>query len=78
MMSFSGRGEVKTQGGSIREIKLSVSYSSFPSTVIDTVLSHLKERLFYLSDEGLFFTNQPNLKDRVREKRQLKERNTPK
>ena len=29
--------------------------------MIDTVISNLKERLFYLSDEGLFFTNQPNL-----------------
>ncbi len=58
MLSFSGRGE---KGVSIKEIKLSTVEPSFSSTVIDTTLGHLKERLFYLSDEGFFFTNQPNL-----------------
>ena len=58
MISFSGRGE---KGSSIREIKLSTVYPEFSSTVIDTVISNLKEKLFYISDEGFFFTNQPNL-----------------
>jgi len=58
MTSFSGRGE---KGSSLREIKLSALYPDISSTVIDTVISNLKEKLFYLSDEGLFFTNQPNL-----------------
>jgi len=58
MMSFSGIGE---KGSSVREIKLSAVYPEFSSTVIDTVINNLKERLFYISDEGLFFTNQPNL-----------------
>jgi len=58
MMSFSGRGE---KGSSVREIKLSTVCPEFSSTVIDTVISNLKEKLFYISDEGLFFTNQPNL-----------------
>lgn len=58
MTSFSGRGE---KGSGIKEIKLSTVDTSFSSTVIDTVVSNLKEKLFYLSDEGLFFTNQPNL-----------------
>ncbi len=58
MMSFSGRGK---KGSSIREIKLSTVYPEFSSTVIDTVISNLKEKLFYISDEGFFFTNQPNL-----------------
>lgn len=58
MTSFSGIGE---RGSSIKEIKLSTVEPSFSSTVIDTVVSYLKEKLFYLSDEGLFFTNQPNL-----------------
>jgi len=58
MMSFSGKGE---KGSSIKEIKLNAIYPDFSSTVIDTVISNLKEKLFYLSDEGLFFTNQPNL-----------------
>ena len=58
MMSFSGRGE---KGSSVREIKLSTVYPEFSSTVIDTVISNLKEKLFYISDEELFFTNQPNL-----------------
>jgi len=58
MMSFSGRGE---RGSSVKEIKLATAYPEFSSTVIDTVIGNLKEKLFYLSDEGLFFTNQPNL-----------------
>ena len=58
MMSFSGRGE---RGSSVREIKLATVYPEFPSTVVDTVIGNLREKLFYLSDEGLFFTNQPNL-----------------
>ncbi len=58
MLSHSGRGERES---SIKEIKLSVLDTSFSSTVIDTVISHLRETLFYLSDEELYFTNQPNL-----------------
>ena len=58
MMSFSGKGE---KGASIREIKISSAYPEFSSSIIDTVLTNLKEHLFYLSDEGLFFNNQPNL-----------------
>ena len=58
IMSFSGKGET---GTSVKEIKLSTTYLEFSSSIIDTVISNLKEKLFYLSDEGLFFTNQPNL-----------------
>ncbi|MBC7122504.1 MAG: ATP-binding protein [Pseudothermotoga sp.] len=58
MTSFSGRGE---KGSSIKEIKLSAVEPSFSSAIIDTVVNYLKEKLFYLSDDGLFFTNQPNL-----------------
>jgi len=58
MMSFSGRGE---RGSSIKDIKLSTLLPDFSSTVIDTVIGQYKERLFYLSDEGLYFTNKPNL-----------------
>jgi len=58
MMSFSGRGE---KGSSIRDIKISACLLDFPSSVVDDVLNKLKERLFYLSDEGLYFSNQPNL-----------------
>lgn len=58
MTSFSGRGE---RGSSIRELKLSSIVPEIPSSVIDTVINELKEKLFYLSDEGLYFTNQPNL-----------------
>lgn len=58
MMSFSGKGE---KGSSVKEIKISTTYPEFSSSIIDTVISNLKEKLFYLSDEGLFFTNQPNL-----------------
>jgi len=58
MLSFSGGHE---RGSSIREVKLFSSHVDFPSNVIDTVLNNLKGRLFYLSDEGLYFTNQPNI-----------------
>ncbi len=58
MLSFSGRGRKEA---SIKDIKLSSTQPDFSSTVIDTVISQLRERLFYLSDEGLYFTNQPNL-----------------
>ncbi len=58
MYSFSGRGE---RGASIREIKLSTFIPGVPASIIDTAVNQLRERLFYLSDEGLYFTTQPNL-----------------
>jgi len=58
MMSFSGRGEREI---SVKDVKLSVVYPQITSSLIDTVINNLKEKLFYLSDEGLFFTNQANL-----------------
>ncbi|MHA1596129.1 MAG: DUF499 domain-containing protein, partial [Candidatus Asgardarchaeia archaeon] len=58
MTSFSGKSE---KGGTIREIKLFSTYPDFSSSIIDTVINQLKERLFYLSDEGLYFTNRPNI-----------------
>mgnify|MGYP001457152341 CR=1 FL=1 len=59
MLSFSGKG---SSSPSQNYIKLSSVYpNSLPSSIIDTSISHLKDKLFYLSDEGLFFTNQPNL-----------------
>jgi len=58
LMSFSGKGE-KSVG--IKDIKLSSLYPDFSSSLIDTTISNLKDKLFYLSDEGLFFTKQPNL-----------------
>jgi hypothetical protein len=58
MYSHSGRGE---KGANIREIKISACQPELSSAVIDSVINGLKERLFYLSDEGLYFTNRPNL-----------------
>ena len=58
MYSFSGRGE---KGVGLRELKLSACQPDFQSSIIDSVINGLKEKLFYLSDEGLYFTNQPNL-----------------
>ncbi len=58
MTSHSGIGEKSI---STKEIKIYTTEPSFSSSVIDTVINNLKEKLFYLSDEGLFFTNQPNL-----------------
>ena len=59
MYSFSGRQGEK--GASIKEIKLSSVQPQFESSIIDSVINGLKEKLFYLSDEGLYFTNQANL-----------------
>lgn len=58
MMSFSGKSE---KGGTIKEVKLYSTYPDFSSSIIDTVINQLKESLFYLSDEGLYFTNKPNI-----------------
>ena len=58
MTSFSGRGE---RGITMKELKLYASLPIFPTSVIDTVLASLRERLFYLSDEDLYFLTQPNL-----------------
>jgi len=45
----------------LRELKLSSCLPDLQSSIIDSVINGLKEKLFYLSDEGLYFTNQPNL-----------------
>ena len=58
MTSFSGRGE---RGVTMKELKLYTSLPVLPASIIDTVLGYLRERLFYLSDEGLYFVTQPNL-----------------
>ncbi len=58
MYSFSGGSE---KGASINEIKISCSEISIPSSIISETITKLKDNLFYLSDTGLFFTNQPNL-----------------
>lgn len=60
MMSFSGRGE---KGSSIKDIKLSTLLPDFSSMVVDAIINRFKKEdiLFYLSDEGLYFTTAPNL-----------------
>ena len=58
MNSFSGKGKIDVNS---RDIKLEAVYPEFSSTVIDTAISDLREKLFYISDDGLYFTNQPNL-----------------
>jgi len=50
------------QGPSINEIKLSSCDVNVPSNVIGETILKLKENLFYISDEGLVFSNEPNLK----------------
>jgi len=58
LYSFSGGPE---RGATICEVKLASSELSAPSSIVVEAVSKLKENLFYISDEGLFFTNQPNL-----------------
>ena len=58
LYSFSGGPE---RGATVAEIKLASCDPSCPSSIVVEAVSKLKENLFYISDEGLFFTNQPNL-----------------
>ncbi len=58
MYSFSGGPE---KGATLNEIKLSCAIIGEPSSIITDAVEKLKEHLFYLSDMGIFFTNQPNL-----------------
>ncbi|MDI6861472.1 MAG: AAA family ATPase [Caldisericia bacterium] len=58
LYSFSGG---KERGASMNEIKLSTVIPKESSAIIVEAIEKLKEKLFYLSDSGLFFTNQPNL-----------------
>ncbi|MFN4131726.1 MAG: DUF499 domain-containing protein, partial [Caldimicrobium sp.] len=77
MYSFSGGPEKR--GATDKEVKLSCSEINFSSAIITEALEKLKEKLFYLSDSGLYFTNQPNLNRILLDKmenidvRQLKE-----
>lgn len=58
MYSFSAG---KERGVTINELKLSTAIPNISSSIIVEAVEKLKEKLFYLSDGGLFFTNQPNL-----------------
>lgn len=58
MFSFSTGHE---KGATMQEIKLSCAEPYVPSSIIVEAVEKLKENLYYLSDTGLFFTNQPNL-----------------
>lgn len=58
MYSFSGAGQ---KGATVTEIKLSASEPSVSSSIIVETIEKLKENLYYLADEGLFFKNSPNL-----------------
>ena len=58
MYSFSGGPE---KGATLQEVKLSCADPSVSASIIVETVQKLKENLFYLSDAGLFFTNQPNL-----------------
>ncbi|MBC7327984.1 ATP-binding protein [bacterium] len=69
----------RERGASINQVKLSCAIPEVPSSIIVEAVEKLRQNLFYLSDEGLFFTNTPNLnriftmeKERV-EKRELEE-----
>ena len=65
MLSFSGGPE---RGGTIQEIKISSVDFGLPSSIIDTTINKLREKLFYLADEGLYFNTEPNLKKKIVEK----------
>jgi len=52
---------IDKQGASINEVKLSSCVPDIPNNVVGEAILTLKEKLFYISDEGLFFSNEPNL-----------------
>ncbi|RLI54042.1 MAG: AAA family ATPase, partial [Candidatus Thorarchaeota archaeon] len=58
LYSFSGGPE---RGATIGEVKLSTAEPQVPSSIVAEAVSKLSDNLFFLSDEGLFFTNKPNL-----------------
>lgn len=58
MYSFSGAGQ---RSATVNDIKLSASEPAVSSSIIVETIEKLKENLFYLADEGLFFKNRPNL-----------------
>jgi hypothetical protein len=58
MYSFSGGAE---KGAGINEIKLACADTSAPSSIVAEAVTKLKDNLFYISDVGLFFTNQTPL-----------------
>ncbi len=58
MNSFSGKGKSEITKN---EIKLNTVYPDLQSSIIDTAISNLKEKLFYLAEDGLYFRTQPNL-----------------
>ncbi len=61
MTSFSGKKDSTYKGINIRELKIYTSLPEIQSSVIDDVVNKLREKLFFLSDDGLYFTNEPNL-----------------
>ncbi|MBT9164708.1 MAG: hypothetical protein DDT23_00712 [candidate division WS2 bacterium] len=58
LYSFSGGPE---RGATISDIKLACSDMSTPSSIVVETVDKLIDTLFYISEQGLFFTNQPNL-----------------
>ncbi len=56
--SFSGIGKRKNN---IKDIKISTLYPEFHSSEIDNIINQIRDGLFYVADDGLYFTNQPNL-----------------
>ena len=58
LYSFSGGPE---RGATISEIKLACSDLSTPSSIVVETVDKLRDTLFYISEQGIFFNNQPNL-----------------
>ena len=49
------------RGATVNEIKLATAEPAFSSSVVVEAIDKLRETLFYLFDQGLYFTNTPNL-----------------
>jgi hypothetical protein len=66
MYSFSAG---RARGASLNQIKLSCAFPPVPSSIVVEAVEQLRKRLWYLSDEGLYFDKIPNLNKVILDKK---------
>jgi hypothetical protein len=66
MYSFSAG---RARGASLNQIKLACALPPVPSSIVVEAVEQLRKRLWYLSDEGLYFDKIPNLNKVILDKK---------
>jgi hypothetical protein len=66
MYSFSAG---RARGASLNQIKLACAFPPVPSSIVVEAVEQLRKRLWYLSDEGLYFDKIPNLNKVILDKK---------